>query len=79
MSFWGRCFDVNFDFGERRMNNLARTTRQKRELGAKIAAIEGLMLSSELVSLFEKFDIENRSPVERIKLLHEHFDTAYTK
>ncbi len=61
------------------MNQALRTRAEKRELGAKIAAIEGLSLTPELTLLFEKFDNENRSPSERIKLIHEHFESAHSK
>jgi hypothetical protein len=61
------------------MNQAVRTIAEKRELGAKIAAIEGLSLTSELTLLFEQFDAANKTPSERIKLIHQYFDNATAK
>ena len=61
------------------MNQTLQTRAEKRELGAKIAAIEGLSLTPDLTLLFEKFDSENRTNGERIKLLHAYFESALAK
>ncbi len=61
------------------MNQAVRKIAEKRELGLKIAAIEGLSLTPELALLFEKFDAENKTPNERIKLIHQYFDDAHAK
>lgn len=56
-----------------------RTTAEKRQLGAKIAAIEGISLTPEIAELFARFDAENRSASERIKLIHEYFENTRLK
>ncbi len=50
-----------------------RTIANKRELGEKIAAIEGLSLSPELSEIFRKFDADGKPSSERIRVLLDHF------
>ena len=55
------------------MQRLPYVTFAKREIGEKIAAIEGLSLSPELAVLFQSFDAEKKTTSERLKAIHDHF------
>jgi hypothetical protein len=54
------------------MQGAAKTIATKRELGEKIAAIEGMSLSVEIATLFQTFDDQNKSASERIEALLEY-------
>jgi hypothetical protein len=55
------------------MQSAPDTTNAKRQLGEKIAAIEGLSLSPELSAMFQTFDAQNKSASERLKAIHDYF------
>jgi hypothetical protein len=65
--------DIARAAGECRMQSSPDTKYVKRQLGEKIAAIEGLCLSPELAAMFRTFDAENKSAAERLKAIHDHF------
>jgi hypothetical protein len=55
------------------MQSAPETLSAKRQLGEKIAAIEGLSLSPELSAMFQTFDAENKTASERLKAIHDYF------